>query len=59
MHASEQLTAEFTITAVCTVTDPAERQRRLTRAYGLIMDFGRQERAATQAESDDSAQPAD
>jgi hypothetical protein len=42
MHATEQPTTEFRITAVCTVTDPAERQRRLVQAYGLIMDFGKQ-----------------
>ena len=59
MHATEQPTTEFRITAVCTVTDPAERQRRLAQVFGLIMDFGRQKRLAVETESDTPAQPAD
>ena len=52
MHATEHLNTEFPITAVCTVPDPAERQRRLAQVYGLIMGFGRQKRTAAEAESD-------
>ena len=52
MHATEQQTTEFRITAVCTVTDPAERQRRLAQAFGLIMEFGRQKRVVAETESD-------
>ncbi|MFC2038055.1 hypothetical protein ACFLYD_08905 [Chloroflexota bacterium] len=47
MHAAEQPTTEFRITAVCTVTDPAERQRRQAQVFGLLMDFGKQRRLAT------------
>ena len=49
MHESEQQTTDFQIMAVCTVTDPAERQRRLAQVYGLSMDFGKQRRLATPA----------
>ena len=59
MYTTEHLTTELTITAVCTVTDAAERQRRLAQVYGLIMDFGRQKRIAAEAESDALAQPVD
>ena len=43
---------EFRITAVCTVPDPAERQRRLAQAFGLIMEFGRQKKVLAEAETD-------
>ena len=59
MHASEQPTSEFRITATCTVTDPAEQQRRLAQAYGLIMEFGRQKRVLAETKPDDLAKPAD
>jgi hypothetical protein len=52
MHATEQPTLEFRITAVCTVTDPAEQQRRLAQAYGLIMEFGRHNRVLSEAKTD-------
>ena len=52
MHVTEQPTSEFRIMAVCSVTDPAERQRRLAQAYGLIMEFGRQKRVLAEAETD-------
>jgi hypothetical protein len=52
MHATEKPATEFRITAVCTVTDPAERQRRLAQAYGLIIEFGRQKRVLAEAERD-------
>jgi hypothetical protein len=58
MQPSEHPPAAFKITAVCTVTDPAERQRRLARVYGLIMDFGRQKEFVTQAESSTPTHPA-
>jgi hypothetical protein len=59
MHAIEEPSTEFRITAVCTVTDPAERERRLAQAYGVIMDFGRQKKVVREMESDAQAQPAD
>ena len=59
MHSAEQPTSEFRITAVCTVTDPAEQQRRLAQAYGLIMEFGRQKRVLAETKPDDLAEPAD
>ena len=59
MHAPEQPTSEFRITAVCTVTDPAEQQRRLAQAYGLIMAFGRQKRVLAETKPDNLAKPAD
>ena len=52
MHATEQPTTEFRITSVCTVADPAERQRRLAQAFGLIMQYGRQKRVVAETESD-------
>ena len=52
MLTTEQPTSEFRITAVCSVTDPLERQRRLAQAYGLIMEFGRQKRVLAEAETD-------
>ncbi len=59
MHTTKQLTTEFRITAVCTVTDPSERRRRLAQVYGLILDLGRQKRAVTEAQPDTLPQPAD
>ena len=59
MSTTEQPTTEFQISAVCTVTDPAERRRRLGRVYGLILDFGRQKSAAAEAQSDILPQPTD
>ena len=29
--------SDYNITLVCTVTDPAERRRRLTRAYDILL----------------------
>jgi hypothetical protein len=58
MDASQQSTTEFRITAVCTVTDPAERQRRLAQVFGLIMSLGRQRRAAAETKPDAVAQTA-
>jgi len=51
MHATKQPTTEFRVTAVCTITDPAEQQRRLARVYGLIMALGRQKRAEAESEA--------
>jgi hypothetical protein len=59
MHATEQPILEFRIAAVCTVTDPAEQQRRLAQAYGLVMEFGRQKRVLAETKSDNLAKPAD
>ena len=59
MHATEQPTSEFRITAVCTVTDPAEQQRRLAQAYGLVMEFGRQKRVLAETKPDNLVKPAD
>ena len=52
MLTTEQPTSEFRITAVCSITDPVERQRRLAQAYRLIMEFGRQKRVLAEAETD-------
>jgi hypothetical protein len=57
MHPTVQPTAAFRITAVRTINDPVERQRRLAQAYGLIMEFGRQKRAVAQIKSDVTADP--
>ena len=57
MHATKQPTTEFRITAVCTITDPAERQRRLARVYDLIMALGRQKRVVAEIEAEALAQP--
>jgi hypothetical protein len=57
MYRTEAPMAEFRITAVCTVADQSERQRRLAQVYGLIMDFGRQKRVAAEAELESLAQP--
>jgi hypothetical protein len=51
MQLSEHPPTTFKITAVCTITDPAERQRRLARVFGLILDEGHQKRIVTQAKS--------
>ena len=58
MHVDEQPATEFRITAVCTVTDPAERQRRLAQVFDLIMDFGRSKRVAAATEANALAQTA-
>jgi hypothetical protein len=50
MGTSEQATTEFKITAACTITDPAERQRRLAQVYQLITEFAREKRLAAKAE---------
>ena len=52
MHQANQPKAKFKVAAVCTVSDPAERQRRLAQVYGLIMELSRQKRVAAQAEPD-------
>ena len=57
MHATKPPTTEFRITAVCTITNPAERQRRLARVYDLIMALGRQKRVVAETESEALAQP--
>jgi hypothetical protein len=49
-------TTEFKITAVCTITDPAERQRRLAQAYELTTEFARQKRLAANAEPTGTSQ---
>jgi hypothetical protein len=59
MQLSEHPETTFKITAVCTVTDPAERQRRLARVFGLILDAGRQKRMVTQAKPGTPAHLAD
>jgi hypothetical protein len=57
MHATKQPTTESRITAVCTITDSAEQQRRLARVYDLIMALGRQKRVVAETESAALAQP--
>ena len=56
MATTEQRPTEFRITAVCTITDPAERQRRLAQVYKLITEFGREKRLAAKAEPIATAQ---
>jgi hypothetical protein len=58
MHTTERASTQFRITAVCTVTDPAERQRRPGRVYGLILNSGHQQRAAREEASSAPTQPA-
>jgi hypothetical protein len=55
MHTIDEPPEKCAITAVCTVTDPAERQRRLAQVYGLILDFGRRKRAEAKAAPADAA----
>jgi hypothetical protein len=59
MKMTEHPEPTFKITAVCTVTDPAERQRRLGRVFGLILDAGRQRRMITQVKPDTPTHLAD
>ena len=58
MNRTEDSPATLQITAECIITDPAERRRRLAQVYELIMDFGRQRRAAIQEAASDPTQPA-
>jgi hypothetical protein len=37
MDMAKESATQFRITAVCTVTDPVERKRRLARVYDLIV----------------------
>ena len=46
MPTDQESGTEFKITAVCTITDSAERQRRLTEAFAHLLDF-RHNRAAS------------
>ena len=48
MHTTKESATGFSITAVCTVTDPVERKRRLAQAYGVIIDLARQKKIAAQ-----------
>jgi len=45
MNPREHSTAETKIMAVCTITDPDERQRRLNQVYGLLLDLARTKRS--------------
>jgi hypothetical protein len=56
MGTTEHPSTEFKITAVCTITDPAKRQRRLAQVYELITEFARQKRLAVNAEPTATAQ---
>lgn len=47
--------AEISVTAACTVTDPAERQRRLADVYGLLLELARRRRKSDQDHSGDVA----
>jgi hypothetical protein len=54
--------AEYIITMVCTVTDPAERRRRLAEAYRILLEATcepRQRPASRQDEITNSDHPAD
>ena len=57
MNRTEDSSTVLQITAECIVTDPAERQRRLAQVYDLIMDFGRQRRAAIPDASSEEPRP--
>ncbi len=57
MDATKQPAPEFRITAVCTITDPAERQRRLAQVYHLIIAPGQQKKVVVETESETLAQP--
>jgi hypothetical protein len=48
---------DYTVELICTVTDPAERRRRLARAYDILLQVTRQEQQHTdsrQSETIDS-----
>jgi hypothetical protein len=59
MAEDDESTPQFTIVAVCTITDPAERQRRLTEAYDVILNFGRRKKVRTQPGPTDADNRAD
>ena len=50
MSLVEQPIQQFTVTAVCTISDPVERKRRLAQAYDLILAFGRRSSPEAKAE---------
>jgi hypothetical protein len=56
---AKQPATQFKITAVCTITDPEERQRRPMPVYRLVMNSGQQKSAAIKTESEASARPTD
>jgi hypothetical protein len=58
MNRTDDSSTTLQITAECIITDPAERQRRMAQVYELIMDFGRQRRAAIQEASNGPDQAA-
>ncbi len=47
-----QRVGDFVITARCTVTDPAERARRLGRVYDLLTERGREAQRKTAVAGD-------
>ena len=51
--------AEFKISAVCTVTDPRERQKRWSQAFRLLLDLPLPERPAEQEQSHRSVERLD
>ena len=59
MNRTKDSSTVLQITAECIITDPAERQRRLSQVYELIMDFGRQRRAAIPEALSEPGQAAD
>jgi hypothetical protein len=59
MPEDDESTPQFTIVAVCTITDPAERQRRLTEAYDVILNFGRRKKVSAQSVPTDADNCAD
>jgi hypothetical protein len=50
---------EFKITAVCTVTDPRERQRRWNQAFRLLLELPSEEAIKEQGDSYKTTEQAD
>ena len=42
---------KYDVTMACTVTDPAERQRRLARVYRLLLDLAARKQTADAPEA--------
>ena len=49
---------ERKIMPVCTITDPEERKRRLSRVYTILLDLAAQQEAVEQESADSELPPA-
>jgi hypothetical protein len=49
MNTTEQNSTEYKITEVCTILDPAERQRRLGQVYDLLMSLASEKQVPDQS----------